>query len=64
MNTYSLTYWAPGVTGSSIMTVNANEFTFTETHVLFLNEKHAVVLAVPLTLQPIIRFAGPVAGAA
>lgn len=64
MNTYSLTYWAPGTTGASVMTVNAHEFAFTETHVIFLNGSKMVILAVPLTLQPIVRYAGPVASAA
>lgn len=65
MNVYSLTYWAPGSpTSASIMSVNAREFAFTETHVIFLNDPNSVVMAMPLTLQPIIRFAGPVADAA
>lgn len=64
MNTYSLTYWAPGSTGASIMTVNAHEFAFTETHVIFLNGANAVIMAMPLTLQPIVRYAGPVTDAA
>ena len=63
MNTYSLTYWPPA-TGANVMTVNAHEFAFTETHVIFLNGAKMVTLAMPLTLQPIVRYVGPVAGAA
>lgn len=62
MNSYSITYWAPGSTEvSSILSVNAAEFVFTETHVLFMDDSRKVVLALPLTLQPMIRFAGPAA---
>jgi hypothetical protein len=64
VNTYSLTYWAPGTTGVSVMSVNAHEFAFTETHVIFLNGSKMVIMAVPLTLQPIVRYAGPTTGAA
>lgn len=61
MNTYSVTYWAPGnTTGASVLSVSAAEFAFTETHVLFMDGNRMVVLAMPLTLQPMIRFAGAV----
>lgn len=60
MNTYSYTYWAPGATGSSVASVDAKEFAFSETHAVFIDDANHVVLAIPLTLQPIIRFAGPV----
>lgn len=63
MNNYSYTYWAPGVSTPGIGNVNADEFAFTETHVLFLTKNDSgtstIALAIPTTLQPIIRFAGP-----
>ena len=62
MNSYSITYWVPGSTGTpSILSVNAAEFAFTETHALFMDDSRKVVLALPLTLQPMIRFVGPAA---
>lgn len=65
MNNYSITYWAPGSTNASLLSVAADEFAFTETHVLFITKNDGgpstVVLAMPLTLQPMVRYTGQAA---
>lgn len=66
MGSYSITYWQPGATSASVMAVNADEFTFTETHALFLaaaddSTSRSVIFAMPLTLQPVIRYTGAAA---
>lgn len=62
MKVFSITYWPPNLMNSSgsIVSVNAVEFAFTETHVLFLNAAKEPIYVIPLSLQPIVRYAGDV----
>lgn len=57
MKSYTITYWPPGGTTGNVQ-VEADEFVFSESHVLFLNPSHQPIYVMPLSLQPIIRYTG------
>lgn len=55
MNTYQVTYFPPGVTSAvAPLTVQAVDFLIEDEFVLFVDASRTSVLAVPLTLNPII----------
>jgi hypothetical protein len=62
VSTYRFTYWPPGSTGgvANTGTIDAAEFAFTETHVIFLNVNREILLAIPLDLVPIVQLASTV----
>lgn len=55
MNTYQVTYYAPGATTPSTMTVQAADYTYEPDVVVFLDANRDSVLSVPLALLPIVE---------